>query len=81
MSDNPQKRGRKDRIRINLEQFHEVQYWSKKFGCTTVELRKAVAQVGNSARDVEHELNQRHPPMSVPSRSRSTESSARDKRA
>jgi hypothetical protein len=63
MSDNPLKRGRKDRIRINLEQFHEVQYWSKKFGCTTAELRQVVAQVGSSAHAVEHELNRRHPPI------------------
>ena len=65
MPDNPLKRGRKDRIRINLEQFHEVQYWSKKFGCTTAQLRNAVAHVGNSARAVEHELNRSHPPIGV----------------
>ena len=61
MTDNPHKRGQKDRIRINVEQFHEVQYWSRKFGCTTLELRKAVAEVGSSARAVEQELHKRHP--------------------
>ena len=63
MSANPQERGR--RVQINLERFQEVQYWSKKFGCTTAQLRKAVAQVGSSARAVEHELNRSHPPIDV----------------
>lgn len=61
MSENARQRSRKDRITINIEQFHEVQYWSKKFGCTTAQLRQAVAQVGSSARAVEREINSKHP--------------------
>jgi len=53
MSDNKNRVGNPDRQRISLSQDYEVQDWSKKFGVTPDELRKAVNQVGNNADDVE----------------------------
>lgn len=38
-----------DRQRISLEEDYEVRDWIKSLGCTEEELRKAVAEVGNSA--------------------------------
>jgi len=32
MSDDPKKKGRQDRSRINTSEDYEVRYWSKKFG-------------------------------------------------
>lgn len=41
------------RDRISLSEDYEVQDWSKKFGVTTEQLKKAVKQVGSNAKDVE----------------------------
>ncbi len=54
--DNKSKTGRPDRDRINVNESYELQDWSKKFGVTPEELRKAVEAVGTSARDVERHL-------------------------
>ena len=56
MSDNKNTVGNPDRQRINLSQDYEVQDWSKKFGVTPEELRKAVKSAGNNAKDVEQFL-------------------------
>jgi len=56
MSDDKTKTGGPDRDRINVNESYEVQYWTKKFGCTPEELRKAVTKVGPMAKDVEKEL-------------------------
>jgi len=56
MSDNKKTVGNPDRLRINLSQEYEVQDWSKKFGVSTEELRKAVKAVGDNAKDVENYL-------------------------
>ena len=48
MADDTTLRGGQDRKRINLQQEHEVRYWSEKFGCTPEELRAAVARAGSS---------------------------------
>lgn len=53
MADNLQERGPRDRSRVNLDQEHEVRYWTKKFGCTEEELREAVRKVGSSAQAIE----------------------------
>ncbi len=45
-----------DRSRINLQQDHEVRYWTKELGVTEEELRKAVQQVGASADKVREQL-------------------------
>lgn len=52
MSDDLKNRGPQDRARINLGEEHERRYWSKKFGVSEDELRKAVEAVGVSAEAV-----------------------------
>jgi Protein of unknown function (DUF3606) len=42
MSDDPTKKGRQDRSRVNTSEDYEVQYWSKKFGVSPDELKAAV---------------------------------------
>jgi hypothetical protein len=38
MPDDPKKRGKADRSRVNLEQAHERRYWCKKMRCSQREL-------------------------------------------
>lgn len=59
MADDPTKKGPADRERINVHEPYEVEYWSKKFGCTPDQLRAAVRKVGVMAKDVEAELKRR----------------------
>ena len=59
MADDPSNRGRQDRDRINVEQEHELRYWSSRFGVSQEELRKAVAEVGPMAKAVEQRLRAR----------------------
>ena len=56
MSDNKNTVGNPDRLRINLSENYEVQDWSKKFGVTAEELRKAVKEAGDNASNVERYL-------------------------
>ena len=56
MADDPSKRGPEDRSRINVNEPHEVRYWTEKFSCSNAELRAAVAKVGVLAEDVGKEL-------------------------
>ncbi|MGH8213434.1 MAG: DUF3606 domain-containing protein [Rhodanobacteraceae bacterium] len=56
MSDDRSKTGQEDRIRINVNQEHELRDWSAKFDVTPEELRAAVDKVGVMAKDVEREL-------------------------
>jgi hypothetical protein len=56
MSDSKQQTGGQDRERINVNQDYELRNWSKKYGVTPDELKKAVAKVGDRARDVEAHL-------------------------
>ena len=56
MADNPNIRGDGDRQRINVNQEHEVRYWSQKLGVTAEELRQAVKDVGPMAPAVEQRL-------------------------
>ncbi|TMH62713.1 MAG: DUF3606 domain-containing protein [Betaproteobacteria bacterium] len=53
MADDLSNRGPADRARIDVNQEHEVRYWTKKFGCTSTELRNAVQAVGVMADKVE----------------------------
>lgn len=53
MADNPAVRGQADRSRINVNQEHEVRYWSEKLGITADELRQIVGEVGPMADAVE----------------------------
>ncbi|MEO5375971.1 MAG: DUF3606 domain-containing protein [Alphaproteobacteria bacterium] len=56
MSDNLQKRGPADRIRIDTDQEYERRQWAKKFGVTPKELVDAVKKVGPMVDDVKREL-------------------------
>ena len=56
MSDDKSKSQGQDRQRINVNQDYELRDWSRKFGVTPDELKRAVAKVGDRATDVEREL-------------------------
>jgi hypothetical protein len=56
MADDLKQTGRQDDERINVEQDHEVSYWSEKFGVSRARLREAVAAVGPMRKDVEQQL-------------------------
>jgi hypothetical protein len=56
MPDDPNKIGKGDDQRINLNQAHEVAYWTKTLRVTENQLRAAVQKVGPMVRDVKAEL-------------------------
>jgi hypothetical protein len=56
MSDDPSKRGKQDRDRINVSEDHELRYWTEKFGVSQDELKSAVQKVGPMAKDVQQHL-------------------------
>ena len=56
MSDDKSKSGGQDRKRINVHQDYELRDWSKKFGVSPEELKKAVEKVGDSADAVQKHL-------------------------
>jgi len=56
MADDKTKVGGQDRQRINVNEDYELQDWSKRFGVSKDELKRAVAKVGDRADDVEREL-------------------------
>jgi len=52
MTDSSRNRGEPDRSRINVNQEHELRYWTKALDVTEEELREAVRVVGASADEV-----------------------------
>jgi len=52
MADDLSERGNQDRTRINVNEPHEVRYWTSRLGVSEYELRNAVADVGVSAQQV-----------------------------
>jgi len=56
MPDDKKKPGGQDRTRINVNEDYEVRHWSKKFGVTQDQLKKAVGKVGTSAEAVKKHL-------------------------
>ena len=57
MSDDLSKKGFQDRTRINMNEDHEVAYWTEKFGVTKEELQSAIDIAGsNLVIDVEKEI-------------------------
>jgi hypothetical protein len=56
MADNLQDRGAQDRARVNVNEPHEVRYWTEKFGASEEDLIQAVSIVGVSADEVERYL-------------------------
>lgn len=62
MADDLNNRGRRDRVRVNVHEKHELRYWRERFGCSAGELRDAVDAVGVMAKDVEQHLNAKRRP-------------------
>ena len=56
MPDSTKQSGGQDRQRINVNQDHELRDWSRKYHVTPDELKRAVAAVGDRAKDVEAHL-------------------------
>jgi hypothetical protein len=57
MADDLKQTGKPDDQRINVEQDHELSYWSKELGVSREELRRAVEQAGPLVRDVRQHLS------------------------
>jgi hypothetical protein len=57
--DDLSKRGPADAARINLNEEHEIRYWTKHLGVSEAQLRQAVAEVGVMAADVRKWLDAR----------------------
>lgn len=57
--DNKTITGSPDSKRINVNENYEVEYWSKKYGVSSEELKKAVKAAGTFAEDVEKYLKNR----------------------
>ena len=58
MPDNT-KKGKLDDIKINIKQEHEVQYWSRKWGISALQLESASKAAGsNVAKNVEEYLRE-----------------------
>lgn len=58
MPDDTTNRGAQDRSRINVNEPHEIRYWTKALNVSEQELRAAVAAVGVSADAVRRHLHQ-----------------------
>jgi len=56
MPDDMSNRGQQDRSRISLQERHEVDYWTKRFGVSKERLEAAVKAVGHSVDAVERHL-------------------------
>lgn len=52
MTDNLKIVAPKDKTLVNTHQDHEVKYWTKKFGISKADLKKAVKKVGNKVSEV-----------------------------
>jgi hypothetical protein len=57
MADDLKQTGRADDQRINVDQDHELNYWSRELGVSREELRSAVQQAGPMVRDVRQHLS------------------------
>ena len=56
MADDLSNRGPQDRARIDVNEDHEVRYWTAAYDVTEAELRLAVAAVGTSSEAVREYL-------------------------
>ena len=56
MADDPSKKGRPDRDRINIHEAYELRYWSDKLGVSPEQIQSAVAKVGPKVEDVRDHL-------------------------
>ena len=53
MPDNKNKKAPQDANRVNIHEPYEVEYWTKKWGCTSQQLKDCVGKVGTSAAAVQ----------------------------
>ena len=56
MSDDLKNAGPQDRARINVNEAHEVAYWTNELGVTKDRLQQLVKEVGPSAKAVREKL-------------------------
>ena len=56
MTDDLKDRGAQDRSRVNVNEDHEVRYWTQKWGVSKEQLTAAVQKVGVSVNAVAREL-------------------------
>jgi Protein of unknown function (DUF3606) len=56
MADDLKNRGAQDRTRVNVNEDHEVRYWTQKWGVSKEQLAAAVNKVGVTADAVAREL-------------------------
>lgn len=56
MSDDLTNRGSQDRARINVNEDHELRYWTKELGVSEQQLKEAVKAVGVSVKAVKEHL-------------------------
>ena len=56
MADSLTRREQPDRSKINMNQDHEVHYWTRHLNIAKEELQKVIDKVGNSAAAVRKEL-------------------------
>jgi Protein of unknown function (DUF3606) len=56
MADDLKNRGAQDRARVNVNEDHEVRYWTQKWGVSKEQLAAAVNKVGVAADSVAREL-------------------------
>jgi hypothetical protein len=56
MTDNKKIKGIQDKVRINVNEPYEVEYWTKKFKVSPQQLRGAVRAVGVSVKRVSEYL-------------------------
>jgi len=56
MSDDLTNRGLQDRVRINVNEDHELHYWTKELGVSEQQLKEAVKAVGVSVKAVKEHL-------------------------
>jgi hypothetical protein len=57
MADDPKMTRPQDAQRVNVNQEHELRYWSQKFGVSNDRLKEVVARVGPMAKDVERAIS------------------------
>jgi hypothetical protein len=51
MSDDTSIKGPKDQNHVNVNERHEVDYWTRAFNCTEAELRQVVRDAGTTQKD------------------------------
>jgi len=56
MSDDLTNRGHQDRARINVNEDHELRYWTKELGVSEQQLKEAVKAVGVAVEAVKEHL-------------------------